>query len=110
MKSGAHLDRNICKVKNDSIDSNGLRAEVYCGGHYDSNLDDWIKARLRMRAASHDRSMGEEARVILREALQDADGERGLGTLIHKRFMAAVGVEYPLPERKQRARKPDKLE
>lgn len=74
------------------------------------NLDESIKARLRMRAASHDRSMEEEARVILREALQRDDGERGLGTLIHKHFMAAGGAEFPLPERKQRARKPENLE
>ena len=74
------------------------------------NLDDSIKARLRIRAASHDRSMEEEARVILREALQDADGERGLATLIHKRFMTAGGAELSLPERKQSARKPDNLE
>ena len=35
------------------------------------NLDDSIKARLRVRAASHDRSMEEKVRVILRKALQD---------------------------------------
>ena len=74
------------------------------------NLDDSLKTRLRMRAASHDRSMEEEARVILRDALQDADEERGLGTLIHKRFMAAGGAELPSPKRNERARKPDNLE
>jgi len=74
------------------------------------NLDDTIKARLRMRAASHDRSMEEEARVILREALQGGTEKSGLATLIHERFMAAGGVELPLPERKQRARKPNQLE
>jgi plasmid stability protein len=74
------------------------------------NLDDTIKARLRMRAASHDRSMEEEARVILREALQGGTEKSGLATLIHKRFMAAGGVELPLPERKQRTRKPNQLE
>jgi plasmid stability protein len=74
------------------------------------NLDDAIKARLRIRAASHARSMEEEARVILREALQGVDEEKGLATLIHKRFMAAGGVELPLPGRKQRARKPNVFE
>jgi plasmid stability protein len=54
--------------------------------------------------------MEEEARVILREALQGDDGERGLGTLIHKRFMAAGNVELPLPERKQPTRKPENFE
>ncbi|MCK4515958.1 MAG: plasmid stabilization protein [Spirochaetaceae bacterium] len=74
------------------------------------NLDDSIKVRLRVRAASHDRSMEEEARVILRDAFQDAGEERGLGTLIHKRFMDAGGVELPATNRSQRARKPENLE
>lgn len=33
------------------------------------NLDDDLKARLRLRAARHGRSMEEEARCLLREAL-----------------------------------------
>lgn len=74
------------------------------------NLDDSIKARLRKRAASHDRSMEEEARVILRNAVEDACEECGLGTLIHERFMAAGGVELPPANRNQHARKPDNLE
>jgi plasmid stability protein len=63
-----------------------------------------------MRAAYHNRSMEEEARVILREALQADDGELGLGTLIHKHFIAAGGAKLPLPEGKQRTRKPNNLE
>jgi hypothetical protein len=53
--------------------------------------------------------MEEEARVILRQALQDTDDEGGLGTLIHKRFMAAGGVELSPSKRNQRARKPDNM-
>lgn len=75
-----------------------------------SNLDDETKTRLRIAAAPHNRSMEEEARVILREALKDADEERGLGTLIHNRFMRAGGVEISPVERKERARKPGNLE
>ena len=71
------------------------------------NLDDFIKTRLRVRAANHDRSMEEEARIILRDALQDADEMRGLGSLIHKRFMSAGSVELAPPVRNQPARKPD---
>ncbi len=37
------------------------------------NLDDGLKARLRVRAAQHGRSMEEEVRVLLRQAL---DGPR----------------------------------
>ncbi len=72
------------------------------------NLDDSLKTKLRMRAASHDRSMEEEVRAILREAFQDE--ERGLGTLIHERFLAAGGVELASPDRGQHARRPDNLE
>ena len=74
------------------------------------NLEDSIKAQLRVRAASHDRSMEEEVRVILRAAIQDSGEERGLGTLIHKRFMDAGGVELPPTQRTQRTRKPENLE
>lgn len=35
------------------------------------NLDDAVKAQLRVRAARHGRSMEEEVRSILRHALQD---------------------------------------
>jgi plasmid stability protein len=35
-------------------------------------LDDDVKSKLRVRAAQHGRSMEEEARVILRQALQPA--------------------------------------
>jgi plasmid stability protein len=71
------------------------------------NLDDTLKTRLRMRAASRNRSMEEEARAILREALQEE--EYGLGSLIHDRFLDAGGVELPPPDRRQTNRKPDNL-
>ena len=34
------------------------------------NLDDEVKTRLRVQAALHHRSMEEEARVIVREAVE----------------------------------------
>jgi plasmid stability protein len=71
------------------------------------NLNDSLKTKLRMRAASHDRSMEEEARSILREALQEE--EHGLGSLIHERFLEAGGGELPPPDRSQPNRKPDNL-
>ena len=72
------------------------------------NLDDTLKSRLRRRAACHDRSMEEEARAILREALE---GEKyGLGSLIYRRFMAAGGIELPTPDRSEPPRKPDDLQ
>ena len=72
------------------------------------NLDDSLKTKLRMRAASHDRSMEEEARSILRAALQEE--ERGLGTLIHERFLSVGGVELAPRDRTERPRKPGNLQ
>lgn len=70
------------------------------------NLDDSIKRRLKIQAASNNRSMEEEGRRILGEALQDNSEAQGFGTLIHKRFLVVGGVELPPVQRKQRARKP----
>jgi plasmid stability protein len=68
------------------------------------NLDDDLKARLRLVAASHGRSMEEEARVIIREALTKQDRKGGLGSRIHARFSAVGGAELELPERSSKAK------
>jgi plasmid stability protein len=60
------------------------------------NLDEDVKARLRVRAAEHGRSMEAEAREILRKSLTEPQ-DRGLGTWIHERF-AGLGldeIEFP---------------
>ena len=44
------------------------------------NLDDDIKARLRVRAAEHGRSMEQEVREILRQAVDGEPAVPGLGT------------------------------
>ena len=64
------------------------------------NLDDGTKERLRVRAARRRRSMEEEARNILREAL-DAETTlpRNLATVIHNRFSALGGVDLEIPVR-----------
>ncbi len=66
------------------------------------NLDERIKAQLRIQAARHGRSMEEEARTILRDAVEasqpDAGGQ-GLGHRIQAHFAALGGVELELPER-----------
>ena len=64
------------------------------------NLDDETKERLRVRAAYSRRSMEEEARNILREAL-DAETTlpRNLATAIHDRFAALGGVDTEVPVR-----------
>ena len=63
-------------------------------------LDDGLKARLRVRAARHGRSMEEEARHILRAALADEDGAPGnLAEAIRRRFAALGGVDLPTAPR-----------
>ena len=64
------------------------------------NLDDDVKTRLRVRAAENGRSMEEEARVILREAVgREEVPAKGLGTAIHELFKPFGGVELELPPR-----------
>jgi antitoxin FitA len=63
------------------------------------NLDDTIKTGLRLRAANHGCSMEEEARQILKLAIQSPVAESGLGSRIHGRFAVIGGVDLPLPER-----------
>lgn len=63
------------------------------------NLDDDVKTRLRKRAAGHGRSMEEEARVILREAVERKEGPVNLASAIRARFAPLGGVELELPLR-----------
>lgn len=70
------------------------------------NLDDDLKAQLRIRAAQHGRSMEAEAREILRESLRDRRGGN-VGTWIHEQF-AGLGLdELELPARTELPRVPD---
>jgi plasmid stability protein len=56
------------------------------------NLDDEVKAKLRRRAVTHGRSMEEEVRAILRDAVkEEARPKAGLGTRIAARF-AGIGL------------------
>jgi plasmid stability protein len=63
------------------------------------NLDDRLKRRLRVRAAEHGRSMEEEVREILRQAVGGGTSPADLGQAIHARFAAIGGVELTLPAR-----------
>jgi len=64
------------------------------------NLDDAVKRKLQRRAARHGRSMEEEIRDILRDAVKDDGGRRkGLGTAIAERFKG-IELEEPIPELK----------
>ncbi len=64
------------------------------------NLDDDVKTGLRIRAAGNGRSMEEEVRLILREAVGgDAVPAKGLGSAIHELFKPFGGIELELPPR-----------
>ena len=72
------------------------------------NLDDDVKTRLRVRAAEHHRSMEEEARIILREAVTDRRaGLRNLATFTRQCFASLGGVELELPPRGSMREPPD---
>ena len=74
------------------------------------NLDDPLKLRLRMRAAARNRSMEEEARQILRAALQEPLIEtQDLGLRIRARFAAMGDVQLAI-ETRQAMREPIDLE
>ena len=63
------------------------------------NLDEALKRSLRIRAAEHGRSMEEEAREILRQAMSRPAPAADLGQAIHRRFAALGGVDLELPAR-----------
>jgi plasmid stability protein len=62
------------------------------------NLEDDVKARLKRRAAHHKRSMEEEVRHILRDAVKEQNKRVAkLGSRIAGRF-AKAGLTTDLPE------------
>jgi len=64
------------------------------------NLDDDLKHRLRVQAAVHGRSMEEEARDILRCALNVEPGStENLADAIHARFAPLGGWDFTVPPR-----------
>jgi antitoxin FitA len=62
------------------------------------HLEDSVKARLQRRAARHGRSMEDEVRHILRDAVKEGNSDIAkLGSRIAARF-AKVGLAAELPE------------
>lgn len=63
------------------------------------NLEEVTKRKLKVRAAINGRSMEQEAREILKRALQPTGKKQvNLGEAIHRRFARLGGVELePLP-------------
>ncbi len=62
-------------------------------------LDDGIKTRLRVRAAGNGRSMEEEVRLILRDAVGHRPSTRNLASIIRSHFGPVNGVDLELPPR-----------
>ena len=64
------------------------------------NLDDDVKTRLRVRAAEHHRSMEEEVRMILRDAVNGGGtAPRDMAKFTRECFAPLGGVELELPPR-----------
>ena len=62
------------------------------------NLEEPVKARLRQRARRHGRSMEEEIRDILRNAVKAAGSDAApLGSRLRHRF-AAIGLDEDIAE------------
>ena len=72
------------------------------------NLDEGLKRRLRIRAAEHGKSVEQEARDILRAAL-DHESPQGtdLASTIRARFAPLGGVDLDLPSREPVRQPPD---
>jgi plasmid stability protein len=71
------------------------------------NLDEKLKARLRVQAAKHGRSMEDEARDILRSALSTASARASLVKSIRHRIEPLGGVELQISPRESMREPPD---
>jgi plasmid stability protein len=73
------------------------------------NLDEQLKARLRVQAAKHGRSMEDEVRDILRSALSTASVRASLVKSIRRRIEPLGGIELQVAPRES-MREPPNLE
>ena len=69
------------------------------------NFDDQLKTLLRLQAARHGCSMEQEARDILRRAVEERPAGVGFAQKINRRFAGLDADDLPLPAR-QAARLP----
>jgi len=67
-------------------------------------LDEDVKARLRVRAAKHGRSMEAEVRAILTDAVADPSPQFGLGSRLGARAMDLQFVDVDIPDRSETPR------
>ena len=74
------------------------------------NVDDRLKGRLRVRAALRGQSMEEEARQILRAALDEPEpAATNLAQRIRRRFAKLGDVQIPIAPR-EAVRRPERVE
>lgn len=74
------------------------------------HLQEDVKAKLQLRAKRHGRSMEEEVREILRNAVRDEGGARApLGSRLAARF-AGMGLTEEIPELRGQEPRPADLE
>ncbi len=72
------------------------------------NLDDDVKMRLCVRASKHHRSVEEEVRIILHNAVKDCQtGPRNLAKFTRECFAPLGDVEFELPTRGPMREPPD---
>ena len=64
------------------------------------NLVEQLKSLLRLQAARHGWSMEQEAREILRRAVQEQPAGSSFAQKIHLRFAALQLDELPVPKRR----------
>lgn len=68
------------------------------------DFDEGLKAKLRVRAAEHGRSMEAEVRAILASALTKSTPGLGMGSRIRQRFDGADDLSFEPAQREERAR------
>lgn len=64
------------------------------------NVDEELKASLRIQAARHGHSMEQEAREILRRAVQAPTANTGFAKRVQKRFAGLEVEDLPIPRRR----------
>lgn len=78
------------------------------GQYHNPKLYEDVKTQLRVRAAEHHRSMEEEARIILRDAVNGGRTDpRDLAKFTRECFAPLGGVELELPSRGPMREPPD---
>lgn len=74
------------------------------------NLSASLKKKLASSARTHRRSLSEEAKRLLDEALADKGAAKPLGTALVEHFKGLMPVELDIPPRSKQHRPPPEFE